>query len=86
MADAEAQAKSILSATRDSPPVIEEKPVKVVKAPVESVKGGESNQTESNQTIIKGLLWLAIFLVAVGLWWKIKQSRAAKNSKISDTI
>jgi len=81
MADAEARAENILSATSESPPVIEEKPIKVVKAPIESVKG-----EESNLTIIKWVSWIVIFLVAVGLWLQIKQSRAAKNSKTSDTI
>lgn len=81
MADAEAQAENILSATSESPPVIEEKPIKVVRAPIESVKG-----EESNLTIIKWVSWIVIFLVAVGLWLQIKQSRAAKNSKTSDTI
>lgn len=81
MADAEVQAENILSATSEPPPVIEEKPIKVVRAPIESVKG-----EESNLTIIKWVSWIIIFLVAVGLWLQIKQSRAAKNSKTSDTI
>ena len=81
MADIEAKAESTLSAELDSSPPIKEKPVKGIKAPTESVEGDRSNQT-----IIKWLLWAAIFLVAVGLWWKIKQLKIAKNSESTDTI
>jgi len=82
MANAEAQAESILSEASDSPSVIIEKPVKVVQPPVDSVERGGSNPTEeSNPTIMNWALWIAILLLIIGLWWKIKETRAYNKSR-----
>ncbi len=82
MANAEAQAESILSEASDSPPTIIVKPVKVVQPPIDSVERGGSNPTEeSNPTIMNWALWIAILLLIIGLWWKIKETRAYNKSR-----
>lgn len=87
MASAQTQAESILSEASDSSSVIVEKPVKVVQPPVDSVeKEGSNPREESNTTTINRVLWIMILLLIIGLWWKVKQSRADDNSKSSDIL
>jgi len=81
MASAEAQTENILSEASDTPPVIIEKPGRVVQPPVDS---GE--REESNPTIMNWVLWIMILLLIIGLLWKVKQSRADTNSKSSDKL
>ena len=81
MASAEAQAENILSEASDSPPMVIEKPVKVVQPPVDSVE-----KEGSNPSIMNWVLWIITLFLIIGLWWKIKQTRADNNSKSSDAI
>jgi pilus assembly protein FimV len=87
MASAEAQAESILSEASDSPPVIIEKTAGAVQPSVDSAEREESNPTkESNPTIMNWVLWIMILLLIIGIFWKVKQSRADSNSKSSDKL
>ena len=81
IASAEAQAESILFEASDSPPMVIEKPVKVVHPPVDS-----EEKEGSNPTIMNWVLWIMILLLIIGLWWKVKQSRTDNNPKSSNTF